>query len=204
MTANWNNLTPPTNPDKFFTRDTVTFDNSAGVPHAITISGVVAPASFTVNSDGAANSFSFAGTGKISGNGTLTKSGTSTLTISTYQRLHRWYHDQRGHGHWPGYQLRARVNFGAGQRASHDRLGRRAATWQWHGRRRVDCWTDDHQQWLDDCESTGFVHDKRSDHRHGHPGHPRRRDGVAENGRRYECFDVLRVTRPFPAVQHCN
>ena len=82
-TANWNNLTPPTNPDKFFTRDVVTFDNSAGVPHAITISGVVAPASFTVNSDGAANSFSFAGTGKISGNGTLTKSGTSTLTIST-------------------------------------------------------------------------------------------------------------------------
>jgi fibronectin-binding autotransporter adhesin len=82
-TSNWNNLTPPTNPDKFFTRDAVTFDNSAGVPHAITISGVVAPASFTVNSDGAANSFSFAGTGKISGNGTLTKSGTSTLTIAT-------------------------------------------------------------------------------------------------------------------------
>ena len=36
-----------------------------------------------MNSDGAANSFSFGGTGKISGNGTLTKSGTSTLTIST-------------------------------------------------------------------------------------------------------------------------
>ena len=61
----------------------MTFDNSAGVPHAITINGVVAPATFTVDSDGAANSFSFSGTGKISGNGTLTKSGTSTLTIST-------------------------------------------------------------------------------------------------------------------------
>ena len=82
-TANWNNVAASINPDKFFIRDKVTFDNSAGVPHAITVNETIAPQTLTVNSDGAANSFSFSGTGKISGVGSLTKSGTSTLTLST-------------------------------------------------------------------------------------------------------------------------
>jgi fibronectin-binding autotransporter adhesin len=81
-TANWNNLASSTNPDKFFIRDVVTFDNSAGVPRAITVNDTVAPQTMTVNSDGA-NAFSFSGNGKITGVGSLIKSGTSTLTIST-------------------------------------------------------------------------------------------------------------------------
>ena len=81
-TANWNNVAASVNPDKFFIRDKVTFDNSAGVPHAITVNETIALQTMTVNSDGA-NAYSFSGTGKISGTGSLVKSGTSTLTLST-------------------------------------------------------------------------------------------------------------------------
>ena len=52
-TANWNNIAASINPDKFFIRDNVTFDNSAGVPHAITVNETIAPQTMTVNSDGA-------------------------------------------------------------------------------------------------------------------------------------------------------
>ena len=81
-TANWNNIAASINPDKFFIRDNVTFDNSAGVPHAIAMNETIALQVMTVNSDGA-NAYSFSGTGKISGTGSLVKSGTSTLTLST-------------------------------------------------------------------------------------------------------------------------
>jgi len=81
VTANWNNIAASVNPDKFLIRDNVTFDNTASVPHAITLTGAIAPQTMTVNSDGA-NAFSFSGTGKLSGTGSLTKSGTSTLTMS--------------------------------------------------------------------------------------------------------------------------
>ena len=87
VTTNWNNVATGVNPDKFFNGDHVTFDNTANVPHSISISGTVAPADITINSDGA-NAFIFGGNGgdgggKISGGGSLTKSGTSTLTIRT-------------------------------------------------------------------------------------------------------------------------
>jgi fibronectin-binding autotransporter adhesin len=81
--ANWNNQATSTNPDKFFSGDKVTFDNSPAVPHTVFLTGGgLAPSSVTVNSS-AGNNFTFDSStgGKISGPGTLTKNGTSTLTI---------------------------------------------------------------------------------------------------------------------------
>ncbi len=70
ITSNWNNLTAPLNPDKFFIRDFVTFDNSPGVPHNITLNEVIVPQTMTVNSD-SPNAYSFSGTGKIGGTAAL-------------------------------------------------------------------------------------------------------------------------------------
>jgi fibronectin-binding autotransporter adhesin len=83
--ANWNNVATNTNPDKFFSVDKVTFDNTAGPSHLIVqlTGGGLAPSSVTVNSS-SGNDFTFntSGGGKISGPASLTKDGTSTLTIN--------------------------------------------------------------------------------------------------------------------------
>lgn len=63
----------------FNTGDQVLFDDTAGVPTNVTVSGFVSPSLLTVNSS--ANNFTFSGSGNISGSGTLVKQGSSTLTI---------------------------------------------------------------------------------------------------------------------------
>lgn len=63
----------------FNSGDQVLFDDSAGVPTNLTVSGTVVPGSVTVNSS--ANNFTFGGSGTISGSGGLIKEGSSLLTI---------------------------------------------------------------------------------------------------------------------------
>jgi fibronectin-binding autotransporter adhesin len=86
-TANWHNTAPSaTNPDKFFSSDTVNFlDTYDGVnaPGAtnITLNATVLPLSVNVNST---IDYSIAGSGAISGASvSLTKSGTGTLSLQT-------------------------------------------------------------------------------------------------------------------------
>ena len=153
-TANWNNVAASINPDKFFIRDFVTFDNSAGVPHAITVNETIAPQTMTVNSDGA-NAYSFSGTGKISGTGSLVKSGTSTLTLSTANDYTGGTTINAGTvivldtGAVPG------SSSGVGNGVITIAPGAGAASWQWHGW----CW-DDH--WIGD-HNTGSIIVNRPD-----------------------------------------
>ena len=55
------------------------FDDTAGVPTNVTVSGTVSPGSITVNSS--TNNFLFGGSGSITGSGGLVKAGSSWLTI---------------------------------------------------------------------------------------------------------------------------
>ena len=64
--------------DVFKVYDAVTFDDSTSAGGTVTLAGLLAPSSVTVNT---ANSYTFAGSGSISGAGTLTKNGTGVLTI---------------------------------------------------------------------------------------------------------------------------
>ncbi len=75
QSANWLN---GSSADVFRTGDSVTFDDAPGVAD-LTLVGTLAPGSVTVN---ASNTFSFGGTGILSGNASLTKSGTGLLTIA--------------------------------------------------------------------------------------------------------------------------
>ena len=77
--ANWLNLTTDAQA-KFNQGDSVLFDDTPGVPTAVTVSGTVVPSLITVNTS--TNSFSI-GSGTISGSGSLVKEGTSALTITS-------------------------------------------------------------------------------------------------------------------------
>jgi autotransporter-associated beta strand protein len=77
--TNWINLSN-SQQTVFNTGDKVLFDDTAGVPTNVTVSGMVAPGSITVNSS--ANNFALIGSGSISGPGGLVKEGSSILTIS--------------------------------------------------------------------------------------------------------------------------
>ena len=80
-TADWfngNNLIA------FNSSDNVTFDDTGSNTPAITINGLVAPGSVTVN---AAQNYTIGGSGSISGSGTLTKAGTGTLTVNNANSL---------------------------------------------------------------------------------------------------------------------
>jgi fibronectin-binding autotransporter adhesin len=94
-TAGWKNSNPVTDPDKFFTGDAVTFDDTAVTHRDILISGTVAPGAFAsptnpgilITSTGS-NNYSFSPTAagdRITGTGGLTKTATSssTLTMNT-------------------------------------------------------------------------------------------------------------------------
>ena len=76
--ANWLNLSN-SQQVTFNPGDQVLFDDTAGVPTAVTVNGTVTPGSVTVNSS--ANNFTFGGSGSITGSGGLIKDGSSLLTI---------------------------------------------------------------------------------------------------------------------------
>lgn len=76
--ANWLNL--GNNQQAVFNNnDQVLFDDSVGVPTAVTINGPVSPSVITV--DSSVNNFTFNNPGPISGPASLVKKGSSTLTI---------------------------------------------------------------------------------------------------------------------------
>ncbi len=64
----------------FVQGDAVVFDDTVGVPTAVTVSGTVEPSLITVNSS--VNNFSLT-SGTISGAGSLVKKGTSTLSVAS-------------------------------------------------------------------------------------------------------------------------
>ena len=79
-TANWLNLSN-SQQTIFNTGDKVLFDDTVGVPTAVTVNGTVAPSSIVV--DSSTNDFTFTGGssgGSISGSGSLLKEGSSLLT----------------------------------------------------------------------------------------------------------------------------
>jgi len=76
-TANWINGGLP---DVFFTGDNVTFDDSGSNTPPVSLVGAIQPGSFTVS---AAQNYTIAGGGKLSGNGGLTNLGPGTLSIVT-------------------------------------------------------------------------------------------------------------------------
>ncbi|HZV36586.1 MAG TPA: autotransporter-associated beta strand repeat-containing protein, partial [Verrucomicrobiae bacterium] len=82
--GNWSNLVTHVSSDYFYTQDSVIFDDSiltAPSPATnIFISGVVSPNKVTNNSTA---SYTFGGTGKISGGASIIKLGSGTLTINT-------------------------------------------------------------------------------------------------------------------------
>jgi len=78
--ANWKNLTTQS-ATVFNANDSVLFDDTAGVPTAVTLNDVVSPSYITNNSS--ANNFVISGSGDITGAASLVKLGNSTLEIST-------------------------------------------------------------------------------------------------------------------------
>lgn len=82
--ANWSNVVTQVSPDYFYTQDSVIFDdsisNSAFPQTTVSISGVVSPNKVTNNSTA---SYTFTGTGKISGGADIIKLGSGTLSIDT-------------------------------------------------------------------------------------------------------------------------
>jgi hypothetical protein len=76
--ANWINVSN-SQQVVFNANDQVLFDDTAGVPTNVTVTGTVSPGAITVNSS--TNNFIFSGPGTISGSGSLLKEGGSTLTL---------------------------------------------------------------------------------------------------------------------------
>jgi fibronectin-binding autotransporter adhesin len=68
------------NADYFYNADSVTFDDTPGLNSTVSIDGVVRPYSVMVNDD--LYSYTFTGSGKITGSTGLTKTGTGTLTLT--------------------------------------------------------------------------------------------------------------------------
>jgi autotransporter-associated beta strand protein len=80
-TADWFN---GNNLGTFNSSDNVTLDDTGSASPAITVNGLVAPGSLTIN---AAQNYTIGGSGSISGAGTLTKSGAGTLTVNNANTL---------------------------------------------------------------------------------------------------------------------
>jgi autotransporter-associated beta strand protein len=66
--------------DRFFQDDSVTFNDTGGVPTTVNLVGNLFPTSVTINSTN--NNYTFTGTGVIGGDSSVTKSGDSTWTLS--------------------------------------------------------------------------------------------------------------------------
>jgi autotransporter-associated beta strand protein len=79
-TANWRILGTSTT-TVFVNNDTVLFDDTVGVPTAVTLNDTVSPSYITNNSS--ANNFTISGSGDITGAASIVKLGNSTLEIST-------------------------------------------------------------------------------------------------------------------------
>jgi autotransporter-associated beta strand protein len=73
---NWNNG----GPNKFFTLDNVTFNDSGSASPAINLSGTLIPGSVTVSNS--TKAYGFLGSGSLVANGLLTKSGAASLIVS--------------------------------------------------------------------------------------------------------------------------
>ncbi len=67
-------------PAQFFQGDNVTFDDTAGVPTTISLSGQLTPSSLHFNNS--VNSFAFSGNGTISGSTGIVKDGTASVSFS--------------------------------------------------------------------------------------------------------------------------
>ncbi|MFO0807960.1 MAG: autotransporter-associated beta strand repeat-containing protein [Gemmataceae bacterium] len=78
-TQNWNNAVPAA--DVFFSGDAVTFPEGGANP-AITITGLVAPSSITVNAATTAYTFTATAGNQIIGGTGITKTGAGTLTLT--------------------------------------------------------------------------------------------------------------------------
>jgi autotransporter-associated beta strand protein len=79
LATDFNWVNPSLTPDRFFASDTVTFDDTATNPGAVTLVGALSPASVTVN---ASRNYTFGATGLITGTTGLNKIGTGTLIIA--------------------------------------------------------------------------------------------------------------------------
>ncbi len=77
--ANWQNVANAAQ-ERFFTLDTVTFDDTSTNLNDVELVGLLQPGAVTVN---ATRNYKFAGSGLIVGGASLTKSGAGTLTIAT-------------------------------------------------------------------------------------------------------------------------
>jgi autotransporter-associated beta strand protein len=67
-------------PDVFYNLDTVTFDDSGAAQNNVVLNGTLLPAATIVNSTA---TYTFSGSGKLSGSGPLTKTGNGTLILTT-------------------------------------------------------------------------------------------------------------------------
>jgi fibronectin-binding autotransporter adhesin len=76
VALNWNNG----GPNKFFSLDNVTFNDTGSASPAISMTGTLIPGAMTVNNT--IKNFSFGGSGGLAASGSLTKSGTGGLTFN--------------------------------------------------------------------------------------------------------------------------
>jgi fibronectin-binding autotransporter adhesin len=73
---NWNNG----GPNKFFSLDNVTFNDTGSASPAISMTGTLIPGAMTVNNT--SKNYSFAGSGGLAASGSLSKSGSGSLTFN--------------------------------------------------------------------------------------------------------------------------
>jgi fibronectin-binding autotransporter adhesin len=76
VALNWNNG----GPNKFFSLDNVTFNDTGSASPAISMTGTLIPGAMTVNNT--TKNYSFGGSGGLAASGSLTKSGTGSLTFN--------------------------------------------------------------------------------------------------------------------------
>ena len=73
---NWNNG----GPNKFFSLDSVTFNDTGSASPAISMTGTLIPGTMTINNT--SKNYSFAGSGVLAASGSLTKLGSGSLTFT--------------------------------------------------------------------------------------------------------------------------
>ena len=76
VALNWNNG----GPNKFFSLDSVTFNDTGSASPAISMTGTLIPGTMTINNT--SKNYSFAGSGVLAASGSLTKLGSGSLTFA--------------------------------------------------------------------------------------------------------------------------